>query len=285
MIGLVIKQRAFVELPAPQSVIDHVATLALKLGVPRELIFANRNRIPFSWSTHDDNGIADADPTPVAPYPDISAEMPGVLLQRHLCTPPASVTPSRQPNPDWTQLADKAAENANLDFTKALPPLPEVVTVNNEDVFQVPLVQPANALTGQQCEPVRIRKIEQLSDMPAPLPHHQESSHYPTRTRCPPQHINDYVFPAVDEEHALPTKRPYPTAGGTTVDLAIQDECRMAHICHYLMTHIAEFLYYANAIKPKQKQYGLKAGLCMFSDRGNAAVVKELTQFHSLKCF
>ena len=53
------------------------------------------------------------------------------------------------------------------------------------------------------------------------------------------------------------------------------------------MTHIADSLYYAEAIKPKQKQkqYGLKAGLCMFSDRGNAAVVKELTQFHTLKCF
>jgi hypothetical protein len=47
------------------------------------------------------------------------------------------------------------------------------------------------------------------------------------------------------------------------------------------------YLYYADAIKPKQKQkqYGLKAGLRMFSDRGNAAVVKELTQFHTLKCF
>jgi hypothetical protein len=103
-------------------VIDRVTTLALKSGVPRELIFANRNRIPFSWSTHDDNSIADADPTPVAPYPDISAEMPGVLLQCHLCMPTASVTPFRQPNPDWTQLADETAENANLNFTKAIPP-------------------------------------------------------------------------------------------------------------------------------------------------------------------
>ena len=55
----------------------------------------------------------------------------------------------------------------------------------------------------------------------------------------------------------------------------------------FVMTHIADSLYYADAIKPKQKQkqYGLKAGLRMFSDRGNAAVVKKLTQFHSLKCF
>jgi hypothetical protein len=61
----------------------------------------------------------------------------------------------------------------------------------------------------------------------------------------------------------------------------------MAHVCHYVMTHIADSLYHADAIKskPQQKQYGLKAGLRRFSDRGNAAVIKELTQFHTLKCF
>ena len=276
--GLVIKRHAFVELPAPQSVIDRVTTLALKSGVPRELILANCNCIPFSWSTQDDNGTADADQAPVAPYPDVPAEMPGVLLKRHLRMPTASVTPISQPDPDWTQLADEAAENANLNFTEALPPPPAVVAVNNDNVFQVPLIQPPTPL------PIMIPKIEQSSYTPAPLPHHQESSRYPTRTYRLPQHLNDYVFTTVAEEHALPTERPYHTAGGTTVDLAIQDEYMMAHVCHYVMTHIADSFYYANAIKPK-KQYGLKAGLCMFSDCGSAAVIKELTQFHSLKCF
>ena len=84
---------------------------------------------------------------PVAPYPDIPAEMPGVLLQRHLHPSPASVTTVPHPESDWTQLADEAAENTDLDFTKALPPLSEVVTVNNEDVLQVLMIQPTNALT------------------------------------------------------------------------------------------------------------------------------------------
>jgi hypothetical protein len=213
--------------------------------------------------------------------------MPGVILQRHLHPPLAGVTPVHQPDPDWIQLADEAAENADLNFTEAFPPLPEVVTVNDEDVLQVPMVQPTNVLTGRQCVPVRIPKIEHSSDTPAPLPLHQESSRYPTRTRRPPPHLNDYLFTTVAEEQTLPTEHPYHTAGGTNVDLAIQDERRMAHVCHYIMTHIADSLYYAEAIKPKPKpkQYGLKAGLCMFSDRGNAAVVKELTQFHTLKCF
>ena len=137
--------------------------------------------------------------------------------------------------------------------------------------------------------PVHIPKIEQSSDAPVPLPHHQESSRYPTRTRRPPQHLNDYVFTTVAEEQALPTEHPFCMAGGTTVDFAIQDECKMVHICHYATTHVADSLYYADAIKQKQKQkqkqYGLKVGLRMFSDHGNAAVFKELTQFHTLKCF
>ena len=101
--------------------------------------------------------------------------------------------------------------------------------------------------------------------------------------RRPPQHLNDYFFTTVAEEQTLPTERPYCMAGGTTVDLAIQDEHRMARICCYFMTHIADSLNYAEAITPtpKQKQYGLS----MFSDHGNGAVVKELMQFHTLKCF
>ena len=286
--GLVVKRRAFVELPAPQSVIDRVAKLATTSGVPRELIFANRNRIPFSWSTPEDNGPTDATPAPVALYPDLPAELPGVLLQRHLHPSPAGVTPAPPSHPDWTQLADEAAENADLDFTEVLPPLPEVVEVNDEDILHVPMVQPTNAITERQCAPSCIPKIEHSSVSSAPLLPLQQSSRYPTRTRRPPQHLNDYLFTTVAEEQALPTERPYHTAGGTNVDLAIQDEHRMAHVCHYVMTHVADSIYYADALlksKPTQKQYSLKAGLRRFHDRGNEAVVKELTQFHTLKCF
>ena len=109
-----------------------------------------------------------------------------------------------------------------------------------------------------------IPNIKQSSDTPAPLPHHQESSRYPTHTRRPPQHLNDYVFTAVAEEHTLPTERPYRLAGGTTVDLAIQDEYMMALVCHYVMTHIADSLYYADAIKPKKTVWPEGRSLCVF---------------------
>jgi len=59
----------------------------------------------------------------------------------------------------------------------------------------------------------------------------------------------------------------------------------MAHVCHYVMTHTANALYCVQDIKPKKKQYSLKAGLKAFTTRGKEAVTKELTQFHILKCF
>ena len=59
----------------------------------------------------------------------------------------------------------------------------------------------------------------------------------------------------------------------------------MAHVWHYVMTHTTDFIYYADTIKPTKKQDGLKASLCAFADGGSAAVVKKLTQFHTLQYF
>ena len=75
--GLVIKRRAFHELPAPDSIIARVTALATTSGVSCDLVFADRRRVPFSWSTTH----VDPPPVqPVAPYPDVSTEIPGVTL-------------------------------------------------------------------------------------------------------------------------------------------------------------------------------------------------------------
>jgi hypothetical protein len=58
----------------------------------------------------------------------------------------------------------------------------------------------------------------------------------------------------------------------------------MAQICHYVMVHTAT-KQYMDATTPSKKQYGHKAGLCWFTDRGSNVVMKELTQFHTLNCF
>ena len=79
------------------------------------------------------------------------------------------------------------------------------------------------------------------------------------------------------------TSYPYVDANGNTVDLAITDEQHIAHVCHYVMLHCAESTFIGNP--NNKKQYGLKAGLRKFAERGNDALMKELRQFHVLRCF
>ena len=93
------------------------------------------------------------------------------------------------------------------------------------------------------------------------------------------------MFTTVAEKQHQPPPPPYHTAGGTDVNLTIQDESVMAQICHYVMVHTATSLHLAAQCHPPKIQYSLKAGLCQFSERGDVAVMKELSQLHLLECF
>ena len=78
--GHIVKRRHFHEIPAPDSVIKCVNDLASKNGVSSTLVFANWHKIPYDWPDNDahQDGL---DPTPLAPYPDIPAKIPGVTLE------------------------------------------------------------------------------------------------------------------------------------------------------------------------------------------------------------
>jgi hypothetical protein len=143
--GLVIKRRRFTELPAPDLVIKRVATLAAKSNVSSNLVFANRHKIPFDWP--DTDLSTTLDPTPMAVFPSMPAEMPGVLLSRHAPDTGASDDeldglPEYSNEIDWPQLADDAAQNADLDVTEHLPPPPEVIEIDDTDYVYVPPVTP-----------------------------------------------------------------------------------------------------------------------------------------------
>ena len=130
--GLVIKRRRFVELPAPDSVIQRVNDLAATSGVPTTLVFADRTKTPFDWPDNDPLSST-LDATPMAKYPNLPAEMPGVLLERHIPVPDDQ-SPFDEPyEPDWFDLADEAAHNADLDTTELLPPPPDVIELDDND--------------------------------------------------------------------------------------------------------------------------------------------------------
>jgi hypothetical protein len=77
--GLVIKRRRFDELTALDSGIAHVTSLFGKTGVLRSLVFADRRRKPYDWLDNNDQAN-NLDPTPMAAFPEIHGELPGVLI-------------------------------------------------------------------------------------------------------------------------------------------------------------------------------------------------------------
>ena len=98
--GQIIKQRAFTKLPVPQSVINRVAHFAQKSKSLAGLVFADRHRQSFDWP---DNDLVDLTETPIAPYPDIPAEMPRVQLLRSDLPPTPTPAPTMQDEPDWAK--------------------------------------------------------------------------------------------------------------------------------------------------------------------------------------
>ena len=143
--------------------------------------------------------------------------------------------------------------NADFQDSDILPPAPEVVVIDDDD--DTPLL-PAlkHKSTPVTLEPDVI--VPPVSIIPEPR-------HYPTHTRKPLTclGIDDYhLFATVAED--IRTSYPYVNAKGQEVDLAIQDEVMMAHICHYVMLQTAESQFVGNP--NNKKQYRLKAGLRKF---------------------
>ena len=115
--------------------IKRVTTLAGADGIPSRLVFANRYKQPFDWPDNTATLTPDGlDPTPMAVYPDIPGEMPGVVLSRHVRNNDTEARPLENPNNiDWTDQADAAAQNADLDNMDHLPPPPVVFDIDDDD--------------------------------------------------------------------------------------------------------------------------------------------------------
>jgi hypothetical protein len=281
--GLVLKRRRFDELPAPDSVIKRVESLSSSSGVSSSLKFTNRHKTPFDWQNDDNNVQSDIDP-PLAPYPAFPAEMPGVSLSRHAPSDNNPSSPRSSHDLDWQQLATDAAHNADLEHVEHLPPPPEVIDVDDDNIIYSPphdVISPLvkqEPTTPQECP----TQVEPTPTIQPPPP----ASRASTRTRRLPRHLEDYqVFTTIADEKRLPPNHPYHTAGGTDVDLAITDEARMAHICHYVMVHTATTVELAKQGHPTKKHYGLNAGFKKFGTRADTAVTKELSQLHTMNCF
>ncbi|KAL7474817.1 hypothetical protein ACHAW6_002980 [Cyclotella cf. meneghiniana] len=105
----IIKRRKFTELPIPDSIIRRIERWGKKDRQDGLIRFCDRNNDPFDWTDEqgpliDDNA---PDPEPAA-FPDIPAEMPGVVLESSV---PAMVTP---PCPTEEERMAAAIDNAGF---------------------------------------------------------------------------------------------------------------------------------------------------------------------------
>jgi hypothetical protein len=157
-------------------------------------------------------------------------------------------------------MADEAMQNADLDMAAQLPPAPEVIELdddNDDDDFG-----PSPLPSTLCCTLQYISKVEPNlapSTISSPLPSHASPvppPSYPSRTQAPPKRLGEYhLFTTMVDKCLNPDPSyPYINDAGHTVDLAIQDEVMMVHVCHYVMMHTAYKLYAAPPAT--KKQYG-----------------------------
>jgi hypothetical protein len=84
MAGRILKRHSFTAMPMPDRVIKRVNTIGLREKQGRTFRFTDRSKEPYEWMDfvpEDDlefQGLLEDDE---APFPDISAELPGVPLE------------------------------------------------------------------------------------------------------------------------------------------------------------------------------------------------------------
>jgi hypothetical protein len=111
--GRVLKRRCFTPLAMPDRVIKRVNTIGLHEQQGCDFRFLNRSKEPYEWTDEipeDDPDFQGLLEEP-APYPDLSAELPGVLLDDEDID--LSVV-TDDPEPDFAELAAAALENAGI---------------------------------------------------------------------------------------------------------------------------------------------------------------------------
>jgi hypothetical protein len=168
--------------------------------------------------------------------------------------------------------------NADLGKADPLPLSLEVIIVDYEDDTPLLLAVKKMFYPCPKIEPDS-QPATQMISQPLPSP---KNCCYPSCNHSLPTHLKDYhLFATVAEDTY--TDYWYCDARGKTVDLAIKNENMIVHVCHYVMLLPLEPIFVSTP--NNKKQYSLKAGLHKFASQGSMAIMKELTQIHTLKCF
>jgi len=191
-------------MPMPDRVIKQVNTIGVREGQDRTFRFLNRRKEPFEWT----DSVPEDDPEfqglleneDEAPFPDISAELPGVELESE----ERDFTPIMdEPEEDFHDLAKAALHSAGIDTNQrirvaldagtgqhapAVIAAPTVIEPENvEYVYEVTFDLPDAALLMANDPNLILGNQNDDTIIPAFVADNTDgqpsTSHYPTRAR------------------------------------------------------------------------------------------------------
>ena len=120
--GRVLKRRSFTPMPMPNRVIKRDNKIGEQEGQGRTFCFLNRQKQAYEWTDavpEDDDdfqGLLE-DEVEAAPYPNISAELPGVELDKEKQEFQMILN---KPEPDFRDMAAATLHNAGIDVDKTI---------------------------------------------------------------------------------------------------------------------------------------------------------------------
>jgi len=236
-------RRSFTEMPVTESVIKKVAEIAARNKSPAGLSFKNRRGVEYEWDIDreyewdigDEYELLEPD---VAPFPDIPAEIPGVLTAREEIAGVDEVIQADTAQSDQER-ARLAAENSGMDFSSLLPEarngshdVIEILDDDEDDAFYDHIKQET---------PMKVEDIDDdpvmEADPPTTTSQEVDRSRHSGRVRIANRQFCDYeLYVTADEaEHTM-----LATVDEHTDDDGMDEDDGLAAVAHYIMVHYAE---------------------------------------------
>jgi hypothetical protein len=269
-------RRKFTEMPVTEAVIKQVEEMAVKDGAVKGINFKDRKGVEYEFDNDKEYEML-VEPDEPAPFPDIPAEAPGMLLEHKEEYGDDEVVQDK-PEKSNEQQAMMAAENSGLDFssipTKATGV--EVIKILNNDEEDV------------------INKYKQEEVLPKIEPDKTDGEHHTAaseqgetrrsgQVRVANRQFEDYeLYITVEEEEVMLAMVEEDPAEDK------EDKEVLEAVAHYIMIHYEEkeeVKKKKKKYKPKSGQYQLEAEIKRFGEWGETAVTKELDQFNKYGVF
>ena len=252
----------------------------------------NKYGVEYADDEEDDDGLLIREEE-AAPYPDIPAEMPGMITEYNKMIDGDVVVIEDDPVPDEMERAALAAENSGLEFG----PAPERVHREVIDLSDIDDdyegtddgIHHDNSKAQVKMEPTD--KIENPStDIVGDNTGDASNQRRSGRIRRANTYYEDFelYLTAHEEEHFM-CVTDCEDAPPSMPEVDSQES--LAAVAHYIMMHYNEQAKISKKIKRKKKytpkagQYSLEAGLRAFGEKGETAVTKELHQFNNYSVF